>query len=203
MHRLSLVFSFVVLSLSVSQCVCAADAVSKESAASIRDGLEGLVEAALKPGELDDIVAGLHKPARDRMEKYADGKFPDLDAQIDEFLKSWKAKYKKTPAFSSEKNHEQILNYTYTAGADAKHATVTIPAAHGLPEVKFEVVNEVRDNWMIAIDAKTTGEQLKDRLVKAISALNAHKDSLPEDVTEAYRLVAHHVFVAISNTPEK
>ncbi len=203
MNRISLILTLAIVSLCASRPIRAADAISNESAASIRDGLEGIVEAALKPGELDDIVAGLHKPARDRMEKYADGKFPDLDAQIDEFLKAWKAKYKKAPAFSSEKNHEQILNYTYAAGGDAKHATVTIPAAHGLPELKFEVVNEVRDNWMIVIDGKTTGEQLKNRLVKAFTLLNAQKDSLPGDVTDAYRLVAHHVLAAITGAPEK
>ncbi len=64
-----------------------------KDAKDIRETLKDVTEAAVKKGTFDDLTERLAAPDRQRIGKFADQKFDDLDGRADEFLKDWKAKY--------------------------------------------------------------------------------------------------------------
>jgi hypothetical protein len=79
------------------------------------------------------------------------------------------------------------------------HATVTIPASHGLPEVTVHLLNEgtIMDAWRIDLPDHVDGPKLKENLLIHLTAANEQKQQWPADVNDAYRLVTHHVLLAI------
>jgi len=59
----------------------------------IRKTLAEATEAGVKKGTFDDLVERTAAPDRQRIGKFAEQKFDDLDGRADQFLKDWKDKY--------------------------------------------------------------------------------------------------------------
>jgi len=78
-------------------------------------------------------------------------------------------------------------------------ATVTIPAGHGLPELRVPLIHEFPDVWRIDIPDNYSAQQLHDNLLKHLTSFNEQKDQWPNDPNEAYRAAAHHVLTAVMN----
>jgi len=76
-------------------------------------------------------------------------------------------------------------------------ALVRIPDMMGIPALKVSLIHEHVVGWKLDIPNNITGQQLHDDLLKHLSYVNDHKDKWPSDVNEAYRDVAHHVFMAL------
>ena len=78
-------------------------------------------------------------------------------------------------------------------------ATVVIPASHGMPEATLHLSNEgtLADRWKIDVPDTLSAQQLRSNLEQQLSQLG-DKNSWPSDVNDAYRMVTHHVLLAIS-----
>jgi len=78
-------------------------------------------------------------------------------------------------------------------------AVVTIPASHGLPELKINMIHEAPDMWKIDVPDSVDGPRLQQNLIAHLNACQQMQDKWPTDVNEAYRAVSHHVLMAIHN----
>jgi hypothetical protein len=87
----------------------------------------------------------------------------------------------------ADKNLEKGRNVGY----------VTVKESHGMPELKVPLVHELPNNWRIDIPDSIDGQKLYDNLLKHLTMANEQKDQWPADTDEGYRLVAHHVLMAL------
>jgi len=83
-----------------------------------------------------------------------------------------------------------------------KIATIEVAASHGLPALTVPLIHEFPDRWKIDVPDSYTSQQLHDNLLKHLTMLDEHKDQWPSDVNEAYRLVSHHVLMAVLNASD-
>jgi hypothetical protein len=74
--------------------------------------------------------------------------------------------------------------------------SLTIPASHGMPEVRVSLVKEGND-WKLSVPSTLTPERLQSNLSRELTRVNEEKSQWPTDATEAQRAVAHHVMLAI------
>jgi len=79
-------------------------------------------------------------------------------------------------------------------------ANVTIPASHGLPEVKVPLIHEA-GGWKIDIPDSLTADKLRDNVKNALNQCKEHKDQWPADENEAFRGVSHKILAAIMDQP--
>jgi hypothetical protein len=217
-----------------------------KDAKDIRETLKDVTEAAVKKGTFDDLSERIAAPDRQRIGKFADQKFDDLDGRADEFLKDWKAKYNED--FDIDKANEiyndQMVSISEmnpaearTAGEKIKEgakdageaikdasksavgkesatdaekkdldrptATATIAASHGLPEVKVNLVSEFPDQWKIDLPDTVDGQKLKDSVLKHLTMVDEDKANWPADKNDAYRLVSHHMLLAVAQPGEE
>jgi len=150
-----------------------------------------------------------------------------LDGRIAQFQKDWKAKYNEnfkihkddvvfgnsmfTVAQGEIGKDAQLAGERIPAPDPTKPATggdrnlekgrniayVTVASSHGLPELKVPLIHELPDMWKIDVPDAVTGQKLYDNLLKHLTMANEHKDQWPSDVNDAYRMVSHHVLMAI------
>jgi hypothetical protein len=76
-------------------------------------------------------------------------------------------------------------------------AYVTVAASHGLPELKVPLVHEMPNVYRIDIPDGIDGQKLYDNLLKHLTMANEEKAHWPDNVDEGYRVVAHHVLMAV------
>jgi hypothetical protein len=81
-------------------------------------------------------------------------------------------------------------------------AYVTVASSHGLPELKVPLIHELPDMWKIDVPDNVTGQKLYDNLLKHLTLADEHKDQWPSDVNDAYRMVSHHVLMAVLDVDE-
>jgi len=82
-------------------------------------------------------------------------------------------------------------------------ASVTINASHGMPALDVPMIHELPDSWKIDVPDSVSVEQLHDNLLKHLTMANEAKDQWPADVNDAYRLVSHHILMAVLNMEDK
>jgi len=155
-------------------------------------------------------------------------KFDVLDGRIAQFQKDWKAKYNEnfkihkddvvfgnsmfTVAQGEIGKDAQLAGQQIpppetnkTGGGDRNLdkgrniAYVTVAESHGLPELKVPLIHELPDMWKIDVPDSVDGKTLYDNLLNHLTMLDENKDQWPADVNDAYRLVSHHVLMAILN----
>jgi hypothetical protein len=155
-----------------------------------------------------------------------------LDGRIAQFQKDWKAKYNEnfkihkddvvfgnsmfTVAQGEIGKDAQLAGERVPAADSNKPATcgdrnldkgrniayVTVAASHGLPELKVPLIHELPDMWKIDVPDSVTGQKLYDNLLKHLTMADEQKDQWPSDVNDAYRMVSHHVLMAILDVDE-
>jgi hypothetical protein len=81
-------------------------------------------------------------------------------------------------------------------------ASVEVAASHGLPAFTVPMIHELPDSWKIDAPDSLSAQQFHDNLLNHLTKLDEHKDQWPADVNDAYRLVSHHVLMAILNVPD-
>jgi len=77
-----------------------------------------------------------------------------------------------------------------------KVAIVTFPAEFGLSETNVSLIHEIT-GWRIDVPDNIDAQRLHDNLLNHLTMADQAKDQWPADVNDAYRLVAHHVFMGI------
>jgi hypothetical protein len=80
-------------------------------------------------------------------------------------------------------------------------ASVTVPESHDLPSLTLNLIHELPDNWRIDIPDTVTADKLQQNLMEHLTHVKDNAATWPGDVNEAYRLVSHHVFMAIQDEP--
>ena len=155
-----------------------------------------------------------------------------LDGRIAQFQKDWKAKYNEnfkihkddvvfgnsmfTVAQGEIGKDAQLAGQPIPPADSSKPATggdrnldkgrniayVTVASSHGLPELKVPLIHELPDMWKIDVPDSVTGQKLYDNLLKHLTMADEQKDQWPADVNDAYRMVSHHVLMAILDVDE-
>ncbi|HZK79611.1 MAG TPA: hypothetical protein VFC46_01055 [Humisphaera sp.] len=77
-------------------------------------------------------------------------------------------------------------------------AVAEFPAGHGMPAIRASLIHELPDKWRFDIPDNVDGKMLKNNLLKQLDLLG-DGSKWPADMTEGYRMVAHHMLMAIYN----
>jgi flagellar hook-basal body complex protein FliE len=80
-------------------------------------------------------------------------------------------------------------------------AIVTIPMAHGTPEVTASMIHELPDQWRFDIPDNIDSQKFYQNLLAHLTEFGEMKDKWPADVNEASRMAAHHVLEALYDMP--
>jgi len=75
-------------------------------------------------------------------------------------------------------------------------AVARYPASHGMPAMDLSLIHENPDIWRFDIPDNIDGKKLFENLVHHLDTMGDPK-SWPENPNDAYRLVAHHVLMAM------
>ena len=123
-----------------------------KDAKDIRETLADVTEAAVKKGTFDDLVERTAAPDRQRIGKFAEQKFDDLDGRADQFLKDWKEKYNEDFDIgkASDIYNDQMVSISEMNPAEARTAGEKIKEG-----------------------AKDTGEAVKDAAKSAVGKEDA------------------------------
>ncbi len=190
----------------------------------IRETIREVTQAALTKGGIDDIVERFERSDRKRLDNSNAVEKSDatLDGRIAQFQKDWKDKYNQdfeihdraavyNDAFASimenENGEARLAGERQNAAPQGdqaanrenyrKTATVAVSASHGLPQINVPLVRVFLNRWKIDVPDTLTAQQFHDNLLNQLTYLDEHKDQWPADPNEAYRLVTHHVLMAV------
>lgn len=94
---------------------------------------------------------------------------------------------------SSDNNTGVAIN---SRTQDMASQTVSIPASHGLPEVRVPLVKDGAD-FKISVPSTLTPARLQANLSRELTRANDMKAQWPDDATQAQRALAHHVMLAV------
>jgi hypothetical protein len=105
---------------------------------------------------------------------------------------------KVAPADTAQQAHDAHKlfggNVNLEKGRDV--ALARFPASHGLSALDASLIHEKPDIWRFDIPDTVDGRKLYDNLVHHIDMMGDPK-TWPDDVNEGYRMLAHHVLMAI------
>jgi len=75
-------------------------------------------------------------------------------------------------------------------------AIAHITGSHGMSGLTASLIHE-SGGWKFDVPNSLTGQRLYDNLVANLNYVDLHKDQLPSDVNDAYRMVSHAVTAAL------
>ena len=177
------------------------DQIGTADLTKIYDVLGDVVEAAYTKGGFDDLVERLTPDDRNRIGKFAQQNFSDLDGRADQFNGDFKGKYNGAFKLDDSKTFENWAKVQKTReDGDKLYANVMIPASHGMPAVTIPVVKD-KEAWKIDLPDTVSGEQLKKGVLDHVTMADEGKATWPADKLEAERVLAHHALMAVSGTP--
>ena len=163
-------------------------------AEAIHEVIAELAEAAMQPGEFDEIVERLAEPDRARIGDYAAKDHPDLNDITGKAAAAWNKAYghgfdidDETATFGA--------GSPITLGGEGKTATVP------MGELTVPFVREP-GGWRVNAPEALTGEGLKNALIDRLDAIGNGTTALPKNEAEAHRLVAQQVLEAIMTTDQ-
>ena len=174
--------------------------------ARIKDTLASAAEAALTRDRVNDLVSRLAEPDRTRVGQLDGAAAAELNPLVERFRSQWQAKYNAPFGIGDDENavfqHAKITTTATGEGQQQKRANVVLPSFRGMPELNLTLINEgsTLDAWRIDAPDSLTGDALRNSLTAEIRKLEEFATAWPEDVNEAYRLVAHHVLSPLSNS---
>jgi len=139
---------------------------------------------------------------------FIQGEIPK-DARLASERQTGTANPTPAPGMQPDVNNAQAQrDANKTAGGDTnrepgrKIATVEVAASHGLPALTVPLIHEFPDRWKIDVPDSYTSQQFHDNLLKHLTMLDDNKAQWPADVNEAYRLVSHHILMAVLNASD-
>jgi len=113
------------------------------------------------------------------------------------------------PGMQPDVNNSQVQkDANKVAGGDTNRepgrniATVQVAASHGLPALTVPLIHEFPDSWKIDIPDSYSSQQFHDNLLKHLTMLDENKAQWPADVNDAYRMVSHHILMAVLNASD-
>ena len=105
-----------------------------------------------------------------------------------------------------EREGSQVEHVTAKDLQDSKNiATLHFPESHGLPGVTSSLIEEgTIGKWHFAVPKSMTAQQLHQALQNQLSYVGRDVNQWPANETDAYRMVAHRVLLALYNidTPQ-
>jgi hypothetical protein len=79
-------------------------------------------------------------------------------------------------------------------------ATVSVPASHGLPPVTLQMVRQDA-SWKLDLPDSIDEAKLGSNLLTHLRQVDQSAATWPADKNEAYRVVTHHVLMALTDQP--
>ena len=76
-------------------------------------------------------------------------------------------------------------------------AIARFAASHGAPELTLSMVHELPAQWRFDIPKSRTGDQIHSDLLNHLNFIATHSENWPSDINDGYRMVAHHVLMAL------
>jgi hypothetical protein len=76
-------------------------------------------------------------------------------------------------------------------------ATVTIPAGHGLSEIRVPMIHEMPDSWRIDVPDTLTADKLRTNLETHLRQVQQMQAQWPSNKDQAAMAVTHHVLLAL------
>jgi len=176
------------------------NALTESHLKQIKGVMADTVNAALTKGGLDNVAGYLAKEDRDRIGKYADNSYPDLDGRVEQILAAWKAKY----GTDFDMSKDLAVFDEFRIAGDKLRATATVGKSGEMPEISLRLVNEgtIKNTWRIDIPDDISGQMFKDQMLAHVAGIADRTSAWPADSHEAYRMVARHVFDALNGTPK-
>lgn len=100
---------------------------------------------------------------------------------------------------SQDAQAQQAASKTNADAFAGKGATVTLPASHGMPELKIPVINQGYgvDAWRIDVPVSVDAQKLKSNLQQALQQLQQQQAQWPPDKNQANLMVVHAVMAAL------
>jgi hypothetical protein len=86
-----------------------------------------------------------------------------------------------------------------TKGRDV--ALVRFMGNDRMPPLTVSIIFNYPDFWRVDVPNNRTGEQIYNDLSRQIDDMTTHQDRWPNDVEEAYRIVARHAIAALYGVP--
>jgi len=80
-------------------------------------------------------------------------------------------------------------------------ASVDVKASHGMPGLQASLIHEFPDAWKLDVPDTLDAQKLKQNVVAHLNYLDQNKAQWPADANEAYRVVAHHMLLAVHDKP--
>jgi len=75
-------------------------------------------------------------------------------------------------------------------------AVARYPASHGMPALDLSLIHENPDKWVFDIPDNIDGKKLFENVVHQLDSMGDPK-TWPENPNDAYRMVAHHILMAM------
>ena len=192
----------------------------------IGKSLEGAIDIIMTPKNWDSFKHVVSQEDRNRFDKEKLGDPTEMDDQVAEFRKAWKAKYggdfeledKDNVALNNVRlERGGFIEATHVgSGAGARAGAkgvyfvmVVLPtsgtssgAATGPAAVSTGIVDMTNQDglWRIVVPGNLTAEELHNRLLKQIRRLNDDKNVWPDDPNTLYRAVASSLLQVFAQT---
>jgi hypothetical protein len=195
-------------------------------AKAIRKRLAKVADEALDKNDLSDLVSYFSTDARDRIKKsdtYDQGYGDKLDGRIEQINMTWKQKFGHEFKVKDANDALGDSFATIQQGVVGKDADLTtavmqdsnnskledgrsiavaqIKGNHGMADLKVPLIHELPNSWKINVPGDLDAAKLRQNLTDHLTALGDHVNDWPSDEQAAYRVVTHHVFMAIMNKP--
>jgi hypothetical protein len=104
-------------------------------------------------------------------------------------------------AVQASANSEQQQCNTKELTQGRAVAIIGFPAGDGMTRMNVSLIHHAITGWYVDVPADRTGEQIYNDLSSHLNYIAAHQDQWPADVTDGYRMVAHHVAAALYGVP--
>jgi hypothetical protein len=80
-------------------------------------------------------------------------------------------------------------------------AVMDVKGTNGMPDLKVPMIHELPDSWKINVPDSVDSTKLRQNLLDHLTAVGEMSAQWPTDEKEAYRVVAHHVLMAVLDQP--
>jgi hypothetical protein len=178
------------------------------TSARVESRIADMVGDALTPNAMTKLVSQFDQASRDHIKAsatYSEGYGKALDSRIQSINTAWKHAYGSDFAIS---NAHDLFSSSFAtmhfenAGANTNlAASATINSAHGLTQIRVPLVEEFGNHLKINAPQTLTAGKLRANLLSELTQVNDQSAHWPKSENDGYRMVAHHVLLAVMDKP--
>jgi hypothetical protein len=178
------------------------------TSARIETRIADMVGDALTPNDMTKLVSQFDQASRSHIKAsatHSEGYGKELDSRIQSINTAWKHTYgsdfvigKAHGLFSSS---FATMHYQNAGANTSLAASATINSAHGLAQIRVPLVEESGNHLKIDAPGTLTAGKLRANLLSELTQVNDRSAHWPSNESDGYRMVAHHVLLAVMDKP--